>query len=283
MGGNCLKGGSLSDALKNGEGRYIFECGKWPPFFCSPFSGFGFRWGEFVTLVLALGQRRGWGGKRAWVPVRAFFVFDFSLLVTVLAFSGRCFPLFLPPSRTTPWWRGFRAKWPSWTYVTAPHPLAPRVESTARDANMAFGNHKVPELDGAAALLTSLRNYLAPDEMDSAYWDAVNLSHFRKTTQTAGEYSAQFDLLRRKAEGPTQPGGGFPQASGDALCFQNAISPRREKSLVLVMQGVAHRMGRSFGPIRSSGKQGVLPAVDNCAGGSPRGGTGNRELRIIRS
>ena len=164
-----------------------------------------------------------------------------------------------------------------------PRPPALRVESTARDANMAFGNHKVPVLDGAGALLTSRRNSLAPDAINSVFRDTAKLSHFRKTTQTAGEYSAQFDLLRRKAEGPTQPGGGSPQASVDALCFQNAIFPRREKSLVLAMQGVAHQMGRSFGSIRSSVKQGFLPAVGNCASGSPRGGAGNRELRIVRS
>ena len=48
---------------------------------------------------------------------------------------------------------------------------------------------------------TVLRDYFAPGDLEAGYSYMVNSPHCRITTQTADEYLAEFDLLRRKAEG----------------------------------------------------------------------------------
>ena len=89
------------------------------------------------------------------------------------------------------------------------------------------------ENNGVIALSQALQNYFAPDAMDAAYQGVVYFPHFRKSIQTAREYSAELDLLRRKAGGQAQRGKAPPNASAAVACLRNANLPNREKSASL--------------------------------------------------
>ena len=52
-----------------------------------------------------------------------------------------------------------------------------------------------------------LRDYFAPDAPDSVCQEEVRFLHFKRTTQTMGEYLTDFDLLRRRVEGRMLFGG----------------------------------------------------------------------------
>ena len=61
-------------------------------------------------------------------------------------------------------------------------------ESTARDVCMALSTGKLPGLDGGALALTVPRDYVASDDLDTAYQDVVRLWHFKRSSQTVGDY-----------------------------------------------------------------------------------------------
>ena len=79
--------------------------------------------------------------------------------------------------------------------------LVPQMDLTVRDDRMAIGNQKLLEYDKVGTLLQAHQTYFAPHAMDSPYQDAVQFSHFRKTTQTIDEFLALFDFLWRNAAG----------------------------------------------------------------------------------
>ena len=95
---------------------------------------------------------------------------------------------------------------------------AMQVESNARDVCMLLGNNKPLGPDGAGMSVMVLRDYLAPDATDGVYQDVMGFLHFQRTTQTVGEYWVKFHLLRRKADGHTQPGGTYCVAFVAVLC-----------------------------------------------------------------
>ena len=54
--------------------------------------------------------------------------------------------------------------------------------------------------DGAERVLNTLRDYFAPEAVDSAHQKVVRFLQFRCTDQAMGEYFAEFDLLGRRTD-----------------------------------------------------------------------------------
>ena len=88
----------------------------------------------------------------------------------------------------------------------APAPVLQK-DATARDTRMAIGRQKLLEHDGAGALLRAPQNYFAPDATDAAKRNATKFPHLRDTFHTMDKYSANSDLLRRRAECLMKHGG----------------------------------------------------------------------------
>ena len=80
--------------------------------------------------------------------------------------------------------------------------------------------------------LEAISDYLAPDASDTVYQDAARFFQYKRTAQSPGEYSAKFDLRRRKAESRMQPGGPPPEAFISMLRMQDASLSRSDRSLL---------------------------------------------------
>ena len=54
-----------------------------------------------------------------------------------------------------------------------------------------------------------LRNYFAPEAAGPTYQEVVRFTHLRQAGQSFGEYNAEYDSQRRKAESKMEMGAGF--------------------------------------------------------------------------
>ena len=82
-------------------------------------------------------------------------------------------------------------------------------------------------------IMQGLHNYFAPDAIGSVYPEAPRFSQLKRTAQTADEYLARMDLLRRKDESRAQMGGLPPNTFVSILRLQNASLSRTDKSTAL--------------------------------------------------
>ena len=89
-----------------------------------------------------------------------------------------------------------------------------------------------------------MRDYLAPDAVDSVNREIARFLQFTRTAPIMGEYLAHFDLLRRKGEPKMQIGGASTDVFASALCIKNA-SPRRSEKL-LALHSEQANLGISF-------------------------------------
>ena len=107
---------------------------------------------------------------------------------------------------------------------------------------------------------------------------------FRRTGPTGGEYTAEYDLLRRKAESKIEMGAGFQEHFVSILCMQKAWLSRQEKSLALASNqnslkfaDAAASMRRLFGSCGGAGRQGILVTED---ADGPSGGGRDQEACV---
>ena len=130
-----------------------------------------------------------------------------------------------------------------------------RVETVACPVCLAPGSDIVANDDGADRIHAILRDYLAPEAVESGKLEVVPSLQFKQTDQTMDVYPAEFDWLPRKAESKMHLGGGLPESSLSVLCIRSAALSRKEKSLEsasvkggLGITDVAKQTGRLFGP-----------------------------------
>ena len=95
------------------------------------------------------------------------------------------------------------------------------------------------------------------------------LVYFKRTDQTPGAPSPEFDVLRHKAAERMATGGGFPEEFVSFLCMQNVSLSKNDKSLALArIQGtlafttVTKQMRRLLGCCRSEARLDALIAAD---------------------
>ena len=100
--------------------------------------------------------------------------------------------------------------------------------AVARQVCMAAGGNVIMDQEGAKRILATLHDYFAPETADSVYQEPATLLQFKRMHQEMGEYLAQSDLLRRKAESKAQMGGASPEIFALVLCVQNAPLCRPE-------------------------------------------------------
>ena len=89
--------------------------------------------------------------------------------------------------------------------------LVLRMNSVAREVCLSAGGNRPIRYDGAMCMLEILRNYFAPEVAGLTYQDLVRFTYFRRTGQSIGEYIAEYDSLRRKAESKVDMGAGFSE------------------------------------------------------------------------
>ena len=99
---------------------------------------------------------------------------------------------------------------------------------------MAMGNDKFMAPGAVGRALQVPRDCFTPDALGAGYQDVLRFQHFKRVTQSVGEHAVKFDLLRRKAETCTHPGGSFPAAFASVLCLQNASLSGADKSPVAI-------------------------------------------------
>ena len=76
--------------------------------------------------------------------------------------------------------------------------------------------------DGVERILEILRDSVAPEAEDAVHQQAMRVMQFRRAEQPVGEFIAEFDLLRRKAESKMEMGAGFPAQFISILRVNNA-------------------------------------------------------------
>ena len=74
------------------------------------------------------------------------------------------------------------------------------LHSAPRQVCLAEGGDVLGRHDGAARIMGMLRSYSAPDAADAFCRQVMRFPHYRRADQSIGEYIAELDLLRRKAE-----------------------------------------------------------------------------------
>ena len=71
-----------------------------------------------------------------------------------------------------------------------------QINTVARAVCMAAGGDVIMDQEGLEKILAQLRDYFAPDDVDSLYQEVVRFLQFERTSQTMNEYPARSDLLR---------------------------------------------------------------------------------------
>ena len=87
-----------------------------------------------------------------------------------------------------------------------------RVHSAPRPVCLAAGGDVLGHHDGVARIMEILRSYLAPEAADAIHQQVVRFAHYRRSDLSIDEYTAEFDLLQRKAESKMEMGAGIPES-----------------------------------------------------------------------
>ena len=92
---------------------------------------------------------------------------------------------------------------------------------------------------------------------------------FRRTDQPIDEYTAEYDLLRRKADAKMEMGTGFPDQFVTKLRLNHVVFSRHAKSAVVVsshnslrFKDASANSRRLFGPRGGGSRQGALIAEE---------------------
>ena len=81
--------------------------------------------------------------------------------------------------------------------------------------------------DGAKRISELLRDYFAPEALDSVYQEVVRFSQFGRAAQTTDGFLVRLDLPHKKAASKKQGGGwAFPEVFASALRMPNASLSR---------------------------------------------------------
>ena len=87
-------------------------------------------------------------------------------------------------------------------------------------------------MDGAAQILSILREQFAPDAIDIIFQDMVKFMYSKRTDRYMDTYLTKFDMLRQKAEARMLIESGLPDEFVSVLCMQNAALSKNAKTLV---------------------------------------------------
>ena len=89
------------------------------------------------------------------------------------------------------------------------------------------------ENDGAEHIVETLRQYFAPETVNSIKPEVARLPQFRRKEQTIDGNIVEFYLLQRKGESKMRMGAGLPEAFVSAPRMHSSAPSRHEKSQVL--------------------------------------------------
>ena len=80
-----------------------------------------------------------------------------------------------------------------------------------RQVRLAEGGDVLGRHDGAARIVEILRDYCAPEAAGAIRPQVMRFTHYGRADQSIGEYTVEYDLLRRKAESKMGMGAGLPE------------------------------------------------------------------------
>ena len=83
------------------------------------------------------------------------------------------------------------------------------VGAVAREVCMAGESDVIAGPDGAKRISELLRDYFAPEALDSVYQEVVRFSQFGRAAQTTDGFLVRLDLPRKKAASKKQGAGGL--------------------------------------------------------------------------
>ena len=151
--------------------------------------------------------------------------------------------------------------------------LVLHVQPAPRQVCLAEGSDILDNSDGLTRILDILRSYLAPGPADAIRHQVTRFTNCRRSAQSVGEYIAEYDLLRRKAESKMEVGAGSPGQLSSILCVNNAGLSRHEQSLVmascrksLTSEDALANMRRLFGLRDDLSEHATAYAVGSLAG-----------------
>ena len=125
----------------------------------------------------------------------------------------------------------------SWKRASAMEPekqaahLLLHMSDVARKVCLNVVRDVIDNLDGAEQILRILREYFAPDAIDSISQEIVKSMFFERTEQTMDTYIMEFGMLRGEAGSRLLLGPGFPDAFVAALRMRNAALSENEKTM----------------------------------------------------
>ena len=101
-----------------------------------------------------------------------------------------------------------------------------------------MGSDQNSEQESAQKITRVLRDFLAPDALDSVRQNAGGLPHFKRAKLTVGDYLARPDQSRRKDGARMQMVGSFPVTFVAILRTQKASLFRAEQKSVELASAV---------------------------------------------
>ena len=101
-----------------------------------------------------------------------------------------------------------------------------------RQVRLAEGSDILGHSDGFTRILDISRSYSAPEAADAIHRKVMRFMSYRTSDRSIDEYTAEYALLRARAESKLELGAGFPDQFASILRMSNTGLSRHETSLI---------------------------------------------------